>query len=352
MKAIRSLSILITIASLCSCQKDANSNHYGLDEGNEAQVYVSLDFGDKSQTKSSNYVTAETYETQVNDVQVILFDEAGNLNAYVDADTETSGITIKTTTGSKTIWAVVNGPNLSRVTTLDELRNTSIDLGDNSKSADKGFVMAGSTSFVLGKDNSSVSISVSRFVARITLQTITCELPSAYGMITIKNVMLTNVVGNQNLAGDAAITTWYNKMGREQNNLNQSIIDGVLYQPAWSDLTFASLNESLGTGWVYFPFTPPTFYTYPNNTTYDVEGWDSTFTDRKTRLVVTAVIGSETYYYPIVLDSPARNTANTIDLTITGLGSKDPDEPVQKEALNVSVAIEEWASGTFYNETI
>ena len=100
------------------------------------------------------------------------------------------------------------------------------------------------------------------------------------------------------------------------------------------------------------PTTPYLFYCYPNSTTTDATGWSSSFTARKTRLVVAATIGGTKYYYPVVIDTPARNTAYTVELTITGLGSTDPDKPVQKGSITASVTVEGWASGAVYNETI
>ncbi|MBR5563584.1 MAG: hypothetical protein IKW11_05090, partial [Bacteroidales bacterium] len=78
----------------------------------------------------------------------------------------------------------------------------------------------------------------------------------------------------------------------------------------------------------------------------------TSFTARKTRLVVTATIGNIKYYYPVVIDTPARNTAYTVELTITGLGSTEPDKPVEKGTINASVTVEGWATGSIYNETI
>ena len=78
----------------------------------------------------------------------------------------------------------------------------------------------------------------------------------------------------------------------------------------------------------------------------------STFYKRKTRIVVTATIGGTKYYYPVLIDFPVRNSAYTVELTITGLGSTDPDKPVEKGTINASVTVEGWATGSIYNETI
>ena len=348
----KTLFIMAAIAAMaCSCDK--NSDCEPCQEGEtKATLNVSLDFEDEPQTRATSYVTAQTYETKVNDVQVLVFDSTGALNAYVDADTKTSGISISTTAGSKTVWAVVNGPNLSSITTLSALQSTAVDLSANSTTETTGFVMAGSTTCTVGSSAATASVAVKRLVARVALQKINNSLPGSYGALTANNVTLINVAGNQNLAGTASVSTWYNKMGREDGMGSSAIIDGSNYLATCANLTFKSVGTAIANGGSLTPATPYLFYCYPNSTTTDATGWSSSFTARKTRLVVAATIGGTKYYYPVVIDTPARNTAYTVELTITGLGSTDPDKPVQKGSITASVTVEGWATGSIYNETI
>jgi hypothetical protein len=348
----KTLSIMAAIAAIvCSCQPDKDCIPCQKEE--QGTLSVSLDFEDEPQTRASSYVTAQTYETKVNDVQVLVFDSTGALNAYVDADTKTSGISISTTAGSKTVWAVVNGPNLSSITTLSALQGTAVDLGANSTSEAAGFVMAGSATCTVGSSTATASIAVKRLVARVALQKISNSLPASYGALTVNNVTLINVAGNQNLAGTASISTWYNKMGRKDGaTASGQIIDGSTHAASHPTLTFKSVGTSVANGGSLTPTTPYLFYTYQNPTTSDATGWSSTFTARKTRLVVAATIGGTKYYYPVVIDTPARNTAYTVELTITGPGSTDPDKPVQKGSITASVTVQGWASGAVYEETI
>ncbi len=349
----KTLFIMAAIAAMaCSCDKNSDCEPCQEAE-TKATLNVSLDFEDEPQTRATSYVTAQTYETKVNDVQVLVFDSTGALNAYVDADTKTSGISISTTAGSKTVWAVVNGPNLSSITTLSALQSTAVDLGVNSTTETTGFVMAGSTTCTVGSSAATASVAVKRLVARVALQKINNSLPESYGALTVNNVTLINVAGNQNLAGTASVSTWYNKMGRKDGaTATGQIIDGSTYVASHPTLTFKSVGSAVANGGSLTPTTPYLFYCYPNSTTTDATGWSSSFTARKTRLVVAATIGGTKYYYPVVIDTPARNTAYTVELTITGLGSTDPDKPVQKGSITASVTVEGWASGAVYNETI
>ena len=348
----KTLSIMAAIAAIvCSCQPDKDC--IPCQEEEQGILSVSLDFEDEPQTRASSYVTAQTYETKVNDVQVLVFDSTGALNAYVDADTKTSGISISTTAGSKTVWAVVNGPDLSSITTLSALQGTAVDLGANSTTEATGFVMAGSTTCTVGSSAATASVAVKRLVARVALQKINNSLPGSYGALTVNNVTLINVAGNQNLAGTASVSTWYNKMGRKDGaTATGQIIDGSTYMASHPTLTFKSVGTSVANGASLTPTTPYLFYTYQNLTANDANGWSSTFSARKTRLVVAATIGGTKYYYPVVIDTPARNTAYTVELTITGLGSTDPDKPVVKGSISASVTVQGWSAGAVYEETI
>ena len=338
-------------AIACSCEPEKDC--LPCQEEKTATLNVSLDFEDDNHTKATSYVTSQTYETTVNNVQVLVFDSTGALNAYVDADKSVTGITINTTAGSKTVWAVVNGPDLSSVTTVSGLSAMAIDLGDNSTTASAGFVMAGSTTCTVSSSTATASISVRRFVSRVALAKVSNSLPDSYGSLTVNNVTLTNVVGNQNLAGAATPSTWYNKMGRKDGaTASSQIIDGSSYLASCPTLTFRSISSSVANGSSLTPSTPYLLYCYPNSTTTDATGWASSFTARKTRLVVTATISGTKYYYPVVIDTPQRNTAYTVELTITGLGSTDPDKPVQKGTISAIVSVQGWASGAVYEETI
>ena len=342
--------IMAAIAAIaCACEPEQDCLPC---QEKTATLNVSLDFEDGTPTKASSYVTSQTYETAVNNVQVLVFDSTGSLNAYVDADNSVAGITVNTTAGSKTIWAVVNGPDLSSVTTLSALQSTAVDLSANSTNSSEGFVMAGSTTCTVSSSTTTAIISAKRLVSRVALQKICNALPASYGSITINNVTLINVVGNQNLNGSASISTWYNKMGRENGGSEPAIIDGVNSFASCPTLTFKSVGSSVTNGGALTPTTPYLFYTYPNSTSTDATGWTSSFTARKTRLVVTATISGKKYYYPVVIDTPARNTAYTVELTITGLGSTDPDKPVVKGSINASVTVQGWSAGAVYEETI
>ena len=352
----KTFSILALAAVvLCSCDKNADCVPCQKAEENQepATLSVSLGFDDEPQTRAvTAYTTAQDYEKAVNSVQILVFDASGKINMYKDAGTTVSDIQLSTTAGQKTVWAVVNGPDLSAVANLSALQAKAVDLADNSLTKTEGFVMAGSTSCTVSATGGTAAVTVSRLVSRVALQKVTNSLPSGYGALKIDNVTLINVVGNQNLAGNASIATWYNKMGRKDGGAQADIIDGSTNKASCPALTFAAPAATVNNGAAHAPATPHLFYCYPNATSADANGWVSSFTARKTRLVVAATISGTRYYYPVTINTPERNKAYTVELTITGLGSTDPDQPVSKGAITASVTVQNWVAGATYEETI
>lgn len=351
----KTFSILaLAAAVLCSCDKNADCVPCQKAEENQepATLSVSLGFDDPQTRAVTAYTTAQDYEKAVNSVQILVFDASGKINMYKDAGTAVSDIQLSTTAGQKTVWAVVNGPDLSAVANLSALQAKAVDLADNSLTKTEGFVMAGSTSCTVSATGGTAAVTVSRLVSRVALQKVTNSLPSGYGALKIDNVTLINVVGNQNLAGNASIATWYNKMGRKDGGAQADIIDGSTNKASCPSLTFVAPAATVNNGAAHTPATPHLFYCYPNATSADANGWVSSFTARKTRLVVAATISGTKYYYPVTINTPESNKAYTVELTITGLGSTDPDQPVSKGAITASVTVQEWLPGTTYEETI
>ncbi len=320
------------------------------DDKTQAQLTVKVNTG--MNTKVGEYTSEQSYEEQVNDIQILIFDSNGRLNAYQLVSGNKS-IPITTTYGQKTVWAVVNGPDLKTVKTLKALSEYALDLNANSVTAGDGFVMSGSASVNIETAEVSKEITVQRLTSRVAVCNITNALPVAYANMVIESIVLANVVGNQNISGTADIKTWYNKMGRKDSSpqVQTEIIDGTKYTATYPSLTFAKPGVTISKGGKHDKTY--LFYSYPNSTSADVTGWTNPFTARKSKLIVTASIDGVKYYYPVVLkDRLERNKAYTINMTITALGSTDPDKPVEKGMLTTTIKVADWATGAIYNEEI
>lgn len=348
---------IIFMAAICalmmiSCEK--NHDETLKEDGQMGQLSLTVDVDDEIKTKAvTAYTEHLAYEKSANRLQILVFDTQGRLNAYhKDGTADLTDVSITTTIGKKTIYAVINGPDLSGIKSHSALQAFNVALAENSLDSSVGFVMAGSVDCeVLASSVSTPVIKASRLVSRVALQKIHNSVPSAYGSIKINSVVLANVVGNQNVLGNASISTWYNKAGR---NASGNIIDCSSITADCASLTSELISKSVPCGYSLAMTSPYVFYCYPNSTTTDVQGWNGgSFSARKTRLVVSADINGTTYYYPVTLTTaPVRNTTYTIELTITGLGSTDPDKPVEKGAFSATIQIADWSTGKAYSEVI
>ena len=293
-------------------------------------------------------------EATISDVQLLVFDTSGYLEHYSSVNTETTEFFFDLRVGNMKAWVVANGPNLSTIKTESALTSMMINLASyNNPSED--FVMAGSQSFqVIANGDVECTVPISRLVSRITLKSVTSLLPAAYGTVTIDYALLENVVSTYSLSGTAGTTGWYNPMGRitESTLVQTHIVNPPTYAADQPQLTFRTLTGSTGftNGTTYN--TPLRFYAYPNATATDHTGFATTFTPRYTRLVLKASIDGGTYYYPVSLPNLVRNKSYDVHVTLIGLGSSDPDQPVQKGMVDLLVQVTPWGEGSVINETI
>ena len=293
-------------------------------------------------------------EARINDMQLLVFDTSGHLEHYEYADEAEHEFCFYLRSGNMKAWVVANGPDLSAISTESALTGMMLDLATyNDPSAD--FIMAGAKPFeVEVNEDLEVAVAVSRLVSRITLKSVTSKLPAAYGTVTVDYAMLENVVGSYSIGGTADTTGWYNPMGRitETPLVRAHIVNPPTYPADQPQLTFRTLTGSTGFNPDDTYTTPLRFYAYPNDTDLDETGFSTAFPPRHTRLVLKATIDGGTYYYPVSIPLLARNKSYDVNVTLYGLGSSDPDEPVQKGYLDISVTVTPWADGGEINEII
>lgn len=351
----RKIAVFLIVAAFASCTERAVEIQSPSVEEGICSLTVSV-AQEKSETTRAvqAYTASKDYETAVRRLQIFVFDSEGKLNAYSDAGNVTSK-TLDVSYGTKDVWAVVNGEDLSGVMSKSELLSTEVLLGKNSVDPAKGFVMSGNTSLTLSGTTATAPITVSRLASRVALVSVTNNLPSAYGNFTVLNAFLANVVGNENIAGTASPTIWYNKEGRSDSSRSSvKIINGDDYDASEPGLTFKQISEDIeNDAALDMKSSPYLMYAYKNSSTVNPTGYHDTFTAQRTALIVTVEISAgNTYYYPVVLNSLERNKAYTVALTINGLGSKDPDTPISKGAITANISVAGWTSGAVYDESI
>ena len=308
------LWVLAASALFYSCNKFESTEAPGPDE---PRYNINVTLGGAAievETKTTGEAsTVSANEAKVNSLQVLVF-RGDFLDAYGTANA--SSVSVSCTAGTRTIYAVVNGPNLSAVTSLSALESTMVDLSSNSTSS---FVMVGSTSATL-PGTGSVSIPVSRMVSRIVLKKISRNFTAASLQslsFKVDSIYVVNAAGNFNYKLNASPSKWYNE-GKDKGEVTALLRDapGVLI----------ANNSSYS--------TPHYFYVMPNSAA-----------SKTTRLVIVATLGTQKYYYPVDMPALQYNKSYEITgVTIKRGGSDNPNTPVTSSDISFSVSVNGWTT--------
>ena len=274
------------------------------------------------ETKATGEAAAvSANEASVSSLQVLVF-RGDFLDAYGNANS--SSVSVSCTAGTRTIYAVVNGPDLSAVTSLSALESTVVDLSANSTNS---FVMVGKTSTTL-PGTKSVTVPVSRMVSRIVLKKITRNFlaPALQGLsFRVDSIYVINAAGNINYKMDAAPGKWYNQ-SKDKGELAALLRD----TPGATIANNASYS------------TAHYFYVMPNPAT-----------SKTTRLVIVATLGTHKYYYPVNLPAMQNNKSYEIaGVTIKRGGSDNPDTPVSSDDISFNVTVSGWTTSDIAEQII
>lgn len=267
-------------------------------------------------------------ETGISGLQVFVFNGKGDIDAYASGGT--SSVSLQCPAGDKLIAAVVNAPDLSSVSSEQQLEECVSLLSDNGTS---GFVMYGSKSEFIAA-SSKVEVEVSRLVARISIHKITNALAVTQHRdkdIEITGIYLVNAAGdglycNREPYQPAVWHNWRQMDGSPLDLISDTDVSQII-----------GPGESYGTSHY--------FYCYPNPSVTDSSEEDSS--PRYTRLVVETVVSGNKYYYPVSIEGVEGNRTYEInELKITRLGSDSPDIPVSVQEASFTVTVAEWQPGT------
>lgn len=302
-------------------------------------------------------VTPLNCENMINKMRVVVFDNAGNVFKDTQLESPYNSLTInQMKVGQYTVCAVANtcaslSSTAGAIASATVLENTAVSLSDCSTDQNTGFVMydkKAGVNVTAGTTASQVSLSVTRYPARIRLVSVTNGLPAFKGDLTVKYVMLINGYSTWNIGASGNPTNAVNAAGR---NASGNIISSAESADS-PNQTFWAVDQELQTI-THNSATKSykkSFYSFPNQVESDVTTAGGK--GGKMRLVVVASVGGTTYYYPVTLTNVERNKCYDVQLTISGLGSEDPNIPVEKGAAAISISVKDWAAGTDYTETI
>ena len=340
--------VIFATLFIFSCTKERN--HETNNEITESLLTLNITAGNEDSKKTK--ATGSSHGVQSDDnyvetLEIFVFRNDGGVdNGQLDAYKKFSsndGLTnlqIKTTTGSRIIYAVANShrDNWNGITTLERFKSemSSITLENVKK-----FTMAGSSTSVL-HTTSSITFSISRLVSRIKVDGIkTAFAGTPYSGMTLSGVKvyLTNVIAAKSFAenSDMDVPPILNYKKSILSDSQSCAMPGMIFESIAGEIGDAGFTQ------------PLYFYAYENLIASE------TPVSRYTRIVIEALLNGKTYYYPISINREGfgyvsenghkgvkRNTAYQLKATIFRPGSTDPDKPLEPGTLSATLGIEDY----------
>lgn len=285
---------------------------------------------DDEYTKVTNTTTSGVHnDAAVTEVQFLVFNSDKSISAY-GKTTDSKCVIRLSRMRDMSCYALVNfQSDLSTVKTETELIAMRSSLENNT--ADK-IQMIGFRTRVDMTSTTSVTIPVKRIAAKVSLEKITLNFASpalAAKEFKVEAIYLINVQSGVVLDSLDPSNLYINK-GRHVNT-------------NYDHICYDVVNEAIANGNTMQ--TEHFFYCYPNTAA------DNSDSRPFTRVVVQVKIGSVNYYYPVDIHNTDNNLLEAnkhykvTNLTITGLGSTDPDKIPDIKDVTYSVSVEEWAQG-------
>ena len=331
----RGLFMAFVALTSLACSKD-NPSEQAAQQTQMATLEVNVAEGITTRATSVNDANIGS---AAGDIQVLVFNNEGDLLAYGVNAASSSTISISIPTGTVECHAVVNSSDdLSNISTKTNFLKRLSHLKNNTTSR---MEMLGNVSKTVAAGTNSVSIAVKRFASKVQIDKITPAFAApAHRAMEFKlvGIYLINVNGTCPYTmiptGASESTSWYNKRKYVSGDCNHLITDKFS--------THVIMQTSAGEVTPYC--TPHYLYCYPNPITTDVS--TTTWSERISRLVVETTLGGTTYYYSVNIPTPQCNTVYQItNMKITGLGTDTPDAVVQKGSLSVSLTVTDWSTG-------
>ena len=330
------------IAVFASCSKDGE--RITEDPAGKVRLKVSLRSG------NTRVLGDTANDLQVRTAQVFVYNSRNVLEDYSGVVSDTDDIELAVIPGQKTLFAVVNAPQITPPDSLAILRRTRSLLKDNQLSR---LVMSGEVTQTVMAD-AEVTIPVSHICCKVIVNKITRDFSDGDLVevpMSITRLSMSNVAGDCDYACSGSNPTlWINQAGVVDTNYERAdlLVEDIASAPL---ANLASYEQT------------HVFYVYPNPVTAD--SYSNTFSPRHTRLMITADYNGHACYYPVTLPGSSygdghaqtleRNKVYCIsELTLTKPGSFNPDNPgnmVNSEVgFTCTVEVVDWDDYTAYNE--
>lgn len=320
----------LAAAVTTACRKEAAPES---EDRQATKTRLTVRVSDSMGTKATGIKGDASDEEKVNFLQVFIFD-GEIIDGYGTAAYSTS-LDLGCTVGRREIYAVVNAPDLSSVTSRTGLLGQVSDLGTSISDME----MIGSKSEDIQNGMDPVTVEVGRFASRVVVRKVTNALSSPALQkqeFTLLSMHLNNVAGDidYGMSGNHTTATWYNKMAYSAGTGGPG------------SMIYDAINSKIASGASYD--TDHFFYAYPNNAAFSSS---SEWSPRSTMLVLKVKIGSTLYNYPICLPALESNKSYEIEeIRITRPGNKDDgqeggrdeQEPVEGMDGSFSISVKTW----------
>lgn len=372
---------LVAALALVACNKNIAPVAETGEELKETGALV-VAVSTESQNTKANSNAVE--ESKVNTLQVFVFEAATGKLETDKYETNTKTITLSTLTGAKHVWAIANAPkiNLAKDALESVLANTVSNLGENTIT---GLTMVGVSAptspgsipftpgnvtvgaYTVGNTETitSVPINLYRLGARISLDKVTVDFTGSAlqgKSFSIKDIYLKNVVNALHFDGtpvDLNVESfWTNRISDHAPNGGSYYLDNASPK---NDVSSLLCDKGLSLDVANTDGTAPLsvgkyWYVYPNPRTEN--STSSTWSPRRTRLVIHALIGGDTHTYyqfdvppagiptetdKIILNNHTYDITN-IKITMYGKDNDDDDEPTETGKASITVTVSDWAA--------
>ena len=283
----------------------------------------------------ADYGRVLSEESVVHKLDVFVFDAAsGRLERSTTKSSTESECRFELPVGEKVVYAVVNGPDMSRVQSLEQIRALKCDLSEISITED-GFMMIGSAECSVTQGAvSSPEVFVRRMVSRVELRSVKCNVASQYETMKVECAYLGDAYSSQLFSG--VVGSLLNPGGYADEERQVPVgLNGVT--GACPEYLYRALALDVDRGDT--SSQPVYLYCQPDG------GQGCTC------LYLLVTIGTGKYYYRVPLDKGLfANTTCVVNAVITNLGAPlPPDGVVQKGEIVASVTIEDWDTGEQYD---
>ena len=309
------------------CKSSESSEKFG-------NLVVKVSHESANTRSVADYGRVLSDESAVNNLEVFVFDAVtGRLERSLIMTSADMECRFELPVGEKVVYAVVNGPDMSKVQSLAHIRALRYDLSDVSL-AENGFVMIGSEECVVSQGVVSYpEVMVRRLVSRVELRSVKCNVASQYEAMKVECAYLGDAYSCQSFSGE--VSALLNPGGYADSEPKVPIglagIKGSCPEYLYRDLDMDVVRGDTSSEPVYL-------YCQPNGG------------QGITCLYLLISIGEGKYYYRVPLDKGLlANTTCVVNAVITNLGAPlPPDGDVQKGEIVASITIEDWDLGDQY----